>query len=271
LGEFYESKGRKKEAIDRYAEAYDISPLDRIRSRIRGLAKEFSDNLAQPESETIGVGVASSETMKGIVEILIRINDHDTALQILQQLSNAGMSEPWVIRNMAECFNALFIEDMAIKYYRRYLDQIRKEKTVSTTMDNEEKLIVYQLAKVFERKGLSDLALKEFQSIYEQDIQYQDIALKIPVLYEKKMQEEKLLEEKSKQIPFSKKISKPNKGEIRCPKCLNVIVEDSVYCRFCNCKVGFTEEELKDQKSKREARIASTEKLELPPGEGASD
>jgi tetratricopeptide (TPR) repeat protein len=263
LGEYYESIGRKKEALDRYAEAYEITPLDRIRNSIRRLAKEFAQQLENPEADT--VGVASVETLQNIIETLMKVKDYETSLLILQNLQNAGLSEPWIMRCMGDCFNAQMIDDMAIKSYRRYIDQYRKDQS-GDILDEECKLVTYQLAKVYERKGFTELSLKEYQTIYEQDIKYKDIAIKIPVLYEKKMREEQMVEEGGvRKVPVQP-ISRPQSGEVRCPKCLNIIPDETVFCAFCNCKVGFTESELANQAARRKARLGDDPMLGLPAG-----
>ena len=266
LGEYYESIGRKKEALDRYAESYELNPVEKIRLKIRQLAKEFMDNLVSDEAETVGTGAASTESMQHILEILMKIKDYEISLEFLQKLTSAGVSEPWVLRQMANCFYVLSVDDMAIKYYRRYLDQYRKGKK-SSSMDTEEKEVVYNLARTYERKGLLDLALAEYQSIYEQDLKFKDVALKIPTLYEQKMKEEKNLSEIGKGRPSPEDLARPQEGQIRCPKCLHIIASDLHVCPFCNCKLGYSELELEEQAAKRRTRMEHQTKA-LPPGEG---
>jgi hypothetical protein len=138
-------------------------------------------------------------------------------------------------------------------------------------LDESEKSALYNLARAYERKGLTDLALKEYQIIYEQDMRYKDIAHKIPVLYEKKIQEEQEQEGRDARTPRAQKIEKPSAGEIRCPKCLNIIPAHTVYCNFCNCKVGFTETELEAQAAKRKARITPGEEVTLSHVDGSTE
>lgn len=234
LGEYYEGNGKRREALDRYCEAYELTPIERIRQRIRVLAKSFSDQFATPEADTLGMGVASLETLRDIVNTLMKIEDFQMALEILQQLTKSGVSDPWLVRQMADCFFELSVDDMAIKYYRRFLEQHRREAE-TITMDETEKEALYNLARTYERKGMTELALKEYQVIYEQDIKFKDIALKIPVLYEKKTQAEKQTAERQKLSP---KIMRPQEGQIRCPRCLSIVASNVANCPSCGLKLG---------------------------------
>src|SRR5262249_41996240 len=149
--------------------------------------------------------------------------------------------------------NGLLIDDMAIKHYRRFLDQYRKENDL-VSPDETEKEIRYDLGRVYERKGLLDMALKEYQAIYEHAMKFRDIALKIPVLYEKKMASEQRASE-TDGLTIAQRTARPQEGQIRCPKCLNIIAKEVVYCPFCSCKVGFTETELAKQQERRKTRL----------------
>jgi hypothetical protein len=169
---------------------------------------------------------------------------------------------------MADCFSALLVDDMAIKFYRRWLDQAQKEQP-TTTPDEQQKTVRYNLSRVYERKGFTELALKELQFIYEHDMRFRDVALKIPVLYDKKMQEEQAISDQEQRVAASApnpKLSRPSEGQIRCPKCLNPISNQVVYCPFCSCKVGFTETELEEQAARRKARLGVDENPALPGG-----
>lgn len=80
------------------------------------------------------------------------------------------------------------------------------------SISDEEKEAHYGLGCVYERKGLLDLALGEFQGIYEHDLHYLDVSFKVSDLQEKEIGSGK--GKSTRELPFfSKPLARPEMGK----------------------------------------------------------
>ena len=235
LAEFYENSGKKKEALDRYAEAFEINPYEKAKKRIRTLARDLCLGTSPEDAETVSHFSSGGQNFKQVISILMKIEDYATALEILQKILQSSSNEVWILKFLAICFDKQKLDDMAIKYYRRYLEHLLKESTDVLSISDEEKEVHYGLGGVYERKGLLDLALSEFQSIYEHDLHYLDVSFKVSDLQEKRLVLEK--ERAARELPFSKPLARPGDGQIRCPKCMGISPDTAAFCVVCNFKL----------------------------------
>jgi tetratricopeptide (TPR) repeat protein len=80
---------------------------------------------------------------------------------------------------LAQCFAKRKMYDMAA----RKLQEAIKEKPV---LDEEKMDLIYNLGTVLEHIGKKDDAIEQFKMIYEQDINYKDVAAKIDAYYASK-------------------------------------------------------------------------------------
>ena len=76
----------------------------------------------------------------------------------------------------AQCFTKRKMFDLAT----RTLQEALKEKLI---FDEEKKELIYNLGGVLDAMGKKDEAIKQFELIYEVDINYRDIAAKVDAFY----------------------------------------------------------------------------------------
>jgi tetratricopeptide (TPR) repeat protein len=77
---------------------------------------------------------------------------------------------------LGQCFTRRGILDLAARTFRNAI----KEKLL---FDEEKKELIYALAGVLERMGKKEEAIEQFKLIYETDISYKDVAVKVDAFY----------------------------------------------------------------------------------------
>jgi tetratricopeptide (TPR) repeat protein len=107
---------------------------------------------------------------------LLETGDVDEAIKQFQLSVKSAKFKAQSFGSLGKCFFLKGLLDFAINQYQKALEE-------APSMDNFKKEALYNLGCIYEQQEETDLALEQFQEIYQEDIGYEDVGQRVEKLY----------------------------------------------------------------------------------------
>ncbi|MHB1306209.1 MAG: tetratricopeptide repeat protein [Limisphaerales bacterium] len=109
-------------------------------------------------------------------KLLFEAGSFAEAIPELQKAQNNPHQRIAAMYHLGRCFAARGMHDLAVRSFQNAI----REKTL---FDDEKKELIYALGCAFESMGRKDEAADQFKTIYEIDVEYQDVAARVDAYY----------------------------------------------------------------------------------------
>jgi tetratricopeptide (TPR) repeat protein len=108
--------------------------------------------------------------------ILFKSGKISEAIQEFQKAQANPHKRVATLNYLGQCFAKRGMHDVAVRTFKKALDE-------KTSFDDEKKDLVYQLGLAHEAMGNKDEAIESFKQIYEVDIGFRDVGVRVDAYY----------------------------------------------------------------------------------------
>ncbi|MFH0963663.1 MAG: tetratricopeptide repeat protein, partial [Planctomycetota bacterium] len=168
---------RRQAQLEEIRQKLAASPDDeKLKAEIATLDREALDFEIEEVERALRASPLSGETRLRLGELYLRAERIDDAVATFQKCVNDPRRRLRVLLRLGQAFSAKGMHQLAARQFETVVNE-------TEVMNDLKKEATYELARALEAAGSLAEALARYQTVYEVDIGYRDVASRVETLY----------------------------------------------------------------------------------------